>query len=58
LFIKEGKKGYFNTRTQFTIEALYKELKIMAKGVLQIKTARDKMGYIDDFGNEYFADTY
>jgi hypothetical protein len=56
LFNDENKVGFFNPRTGLTITPLYKSIKFITKGVFEILSFKDKKGFIDDFGNEYFFD--
>jgi hypothetical protein len=56
--IKDDKVGFFNPRTNVTIQPIYKSIKVITKGVLEVITINNKLGYIDDFGNEYFEDEF
>ncbi len=55
---KDDKVGFYNPRTNVTIQPIYKSIRVMTKGVLEVITVKDKLGYIDDFGNEYFEDEF
>ena len=52
------KLGFYNPRTGLTIEPRYKLIRFKTKGLLEVITDKGKLGYIDDFGNEFFEDQY
>ena len=58
LYSTMTKVGFYNPRTGLTIPPLYKRIRFKMKGILEVVTEKGKLGYIDDFGNEFFNDQY